>query len=248
MLILLNGVIVAVAGLFIAAIINYIADVLPIHRRLSVGSCSSCNTQVGIFRYVLLPKCSTCGTKFGIRHFITLLITMAGFVTIQINSTVSIWILILDLLAFSYFILIIVIDIEHHLILHWTSAFGAILMAIIGFIHHGFLPTIFGGFAGLFVMLVLFYLGIGFSKILAKRRGETVEEGLGFGDVLLAGICGLLLGWPGISVGLFTGVMLGGIYSLGILITSAIRKNYQPYRTIPYGPFLALSTMIFWFL
>ena len=49
-------------------------------------------------------------------------------------------------------------------------------------------------------------------KLLNKNNSKYSEEdvALGFGDVHLSGILGLLLGWPGITGGLFVAIILGG--------------------------------------
>jgi leader peptidase (prepilin peptidase)/N-methyltransferase len=150
------------------------------------------------------------------------------------------------LVVFSFFLLVIVIDIEHHLILHTVTLIGAILLGIIGVEKHGLLLTVIGGAAGFIFMYALFLIGVWFGKLLSKRRGTPVEEGLGFGDVTLGSVCGLLLGWPGVSIGLFGGILLGGLYSLVLIVISLIKRDYKPYKTIPYGPFLAIAVFTIW--
>ena len=53
-------------------------------------------------------------------------------------------------------------------------------------------------------MLALYYSGFVYLRISRKLRGKEPgeTEALGFGDVNLSGIIGLLLGWPGILLGL----------------------------------------------
>ncbi len=148
--------------------------------------------------------------------------------------------------VFLFFSLVIIIDIEHHLILHPISIIGAVCLGIIGYIRHGGIATLLGGITGFGLMYLLYLIGIWFGLFLSKRRGTPVEEGLGFGDVTLAGVCGLLLGWPGIIIGLFFGILLGGFYSLILIVFSLIRKKYKPYRTIPYGPFIAMAVFVLW--
>src|SRR5512144_1614065 len=94
-------------------------------------------------------------------------------------------------------------------------------------------------------MLALYYFGYLFAKGLGKLRGQEIdEEALGFGDVNLCGIIGLLLGWPGITAGLTFTILLGGAGSLIYLIYSLVTRRYHAFQAIPYGPFLALAAML----
>ena len=144
-----------------------------------------------------------------------------------------------------FFELVVVIDLEHRLILHPISLVGAGLGFVFGSINHGVLNTLIGGAAGFGTMLILYFLGSLFIKFLSKTRGEEIDEvALGFGDVNLAGVIGLLLGWPGVVGGLFLAIILGGIVSGIFLVIQFIRKRYKALQALPYGPFLVLSTII----
>jgi len=71
---------------------------------------------------------------------------------------------------------------------------------------------------------------------------------LGFGDVNLAGVIGLLLGWPGIVGGIFLAIMIGGIVSGIFLLIQLLQKKYMAYQALPYGPFLVLSTIALFYI
>lgn len=61
--------------------------------------------------------------------------------------------------------------------------------------------------------------------------------GMGFGDVKLAGVLGLYLGylgWSHVFAGTFAAFLLGGLWSLAILL--ARRGNLR--SSIPFGPFM----------
>jgi len=94
-------------------------------------------------------------------------------------------------------------------------------------------------------MLVFYLLGNLFIKFLSRRRGIEIDEvALGFGDVNLAGVIGLLLGWPGVVAGIFVAIILGGIVSGFFLIVQILRKKYQANQALPYGPFLVSSVIL----
>jgi len=67
--------------------------------------------------------------------------------------------------------------------------------------------------------------------------------GMGFGDVKVAGLCGLFLGWVGwgaLVVGWFAAFLLGGVFSIGLLVAGrAGRKS-----GIPFGPWILLGAAV----
>jgi leader peptidase (prepilin peptidase)/N-methyltransferase len=61
--------------------------------------------------------------------------------------------------------------------------------------------------------------------------------GMGFGDVKLAGVLGMYLGylgWPHVFAGTFAAFLLGGLWSIGLL---ASRRGTLK-SAIPFGPFM----------
>jgi leader peptidase (prepilin peptidase) / N-methyltransferase len=234
-----------VLGLFAGWLINYLADVLPLTRRLSQPVCKQCQTVYPPVDYLLLRPCRSCGQRRGWRSWLTQLLALAG--------TLYIWTIppktmgfAAGLLLLTYLGVILIIDLEHRLILHPTSLFGALLGLGIGTLAHGLEKTLIGGAFGFAVMLGLYYLGDLFRRSLSRRRGvEIEEEALGFGDVNLAGILGLLLGWPLIWVSLLFGILAGGVISLFIIVGMLISRRYQAFTAIPYAPFLILGAVFF---
>ncbi|MBC8497079.1 MAG: prepilin peptidase, partial [Chloroflexi bacterium] len=131
------------------------------------------------------------------------------------------------------------------LILHPVSWAGALLGLGVGIWMHGLAPTLIGGAAGFGLMLALHSFGNLFARGMARLRGEPIDEvALGFGDVNLSGVLGLLLGWPGIVGGLLLAILLGGVVSLFYLLIMLIRRRYQVFTAIPYGPFLVASAIL----
>jgi leader peptidase (prepilin peptidase)/N-methyltransferase len=120
---------------------------------------------------------------------------------------------------------------------------------IFGSLNHGLLDTVLGGGAGFVLMMIFYFLGELFVRVLSKSRGEEIEEiALGFGDVNLAGVIGLLLGWPGIIAGIILAILIGGVVSGGFLVLQVLRKKYQAYQALPYGPFLVVSAVVLFYI
>jgi leader peptidase (prepilin peptidase)/N-methyltransferase len=69
----------------------------------------------------------------------------------------------------------------------------------------------------------------------AALAASIAPAGLGFGDVKLLGLLGLLLGWAGWGVlltGVFLGLVVGALVSLMLLATR--RAGWR--TAIPFGP------------
>jgi leader peptidase (prepilin peptidase) / N-methyltransferase len=67
--------------------------------------------------------------------------------------------------------------------------------------------------------------------------------GMGFGDVKLAGVLGLYLGWLGwgpVIVGAFLGFLLGALTGLALLVTRRIGRKSR----IPFGPFMLAGALL----
>jgi leader peptidase (prepilin peptidase)/N-methyltransferase len=67
--------------------------------------------------------------------------------------------------------------------------------------------------------------------------------GMGFGDVKLAGLLGLYLGWLGWSpvlVGAFAGFLLGGV--VGALLLATRRADRK--TAIPFGPYMLAGALL----
>jgi leader peptidase (prepilin peptidase)/N-methyltransferase len=67
--------------------------------------------------------------------------------------------------------------------------------------------------------------------------------GMGFGDVKLAGVLGLYLGWLGweqLIVGAFAAFVLGGVFSIVLLVLRRVNRK----TGIPFGPWMVVGA---WF-
>ncbi|MCC7360837.1 MAG: prepilin peptidase [Anaerolineales bacterium] len=143
-------------------------------------------------------------------------------------------------------LLITVIDIEHRLILWgvvWPLALVAALTgaALPG---HGLTKTLLGGIAGYALTLGIFVLAELYARGLQWLRGQPLDEvAFGGGDVNLAGLIGLAVGWPGVLLSLTLAILLGGLYSLGFIVVQLLRRRYTPHSAVPYGPFLVLGAL-----
>jgi leader peptidase (prepilin peptidase)/N-methyltransferase len=238
-----------ICGWTIGVIINYLSDTLPVYRRLKFPGCKYCLNRISILDYYLGIKCHNCNKTRQARFWIINVLLCAVIIYESIVSNGKSGKLISESIIFSLLILITVIDIEHHLVLNLISLVGVIIFGIIGTYSHGWLGTLIGGLTGFGVMFVLFLFGKLYGRYISRKRGIEVEDGIGFGDVSLSTVCGLLLGWPGVIGGLFLSIILGGVWSLGMILAAMIRKRENPLlKYIAYAPFITIATGALWLM
>ena len=235
-------------GLLASLGINYLADILPL-RKISAPPCRYCGKPMPFINYITLSTCKSCHTPRGWREISTVLIGMCISALLWIFPPAKFGYL-LSLFLIAYLGLIIIIDIEHHLIMHIVTITGAFIGLGAGTMKHGLLSTVLGGVVGFVFMFIFYYFGILFAKWQAKKQGResTDEEALGFGDVTLSGVLGLLMGVSNVMFGIVSGIILAGVFSilfLAILFLSKRFKSGSMY--IPYGPFLILGSILYIF-
>jgi len=248
-----------VAGLFI----NYVSDVLPLTRRFSQPVCIQCGNHLAWTDYLTLRACRVCGKKRSLRTWLVQIFAVASFVYFWLVPSKALGIP-LGMIVLIYFGIIIVIDLEHRLILHPTSLVGAVLGLLVGTLIHsradgllvGIGKSLLGGLFGSGVMFLLYQFGTLVARLRARKmqaagQAEDEEEALGGGDVYLAGVLGLMLGWPFIWDALIIGVLLGGAVSFLFLLALVVRRRYTVdalMTFIPYGPYFIISAFYKLFL
>jgi len=243
------------AGLLAGWLINYLADVLPNTRRFSQPICMHCNTTFSVKEYLSFSKCPSCEKHRSLRAWLvqSLGLTTSLLLWFQPHPKLGYW---LGLFLLVYFAIVFVIDLEHRLILHPVSIFGAVLGLGIGWLLHGLGSTLLGGLGGFGIMLIFYLFGMLFARVRTRKMraaGQEAddEEALGAGDVILAGVLGLILGWPLIWFGLLVGILLGGLITIPMLVIMVIVRRYKQDAWmvfIPYGPFFLISATLIVYL
>jgi len=133
----------------------------------------------------------------------------------------------LPVVGVSLFLLLIaLVDLKHRLILNGMvlPAAGLVLLARIAGSGNTLVPALLGAVVGAMPFLL---------TALVKPNG------MGGGDVKLAGLIGLALGFPGVLWAVTLGIFTGGVVSL-LLLSSPEWKGSDH---LPYGPFLCLGAI-----
>lgn len=110
--------------------------------------------------------------------------------------------------------------------------------ALLGNIENFHFALFLSGIIGLLIVSgVLLWVAIFFELL-------TGNEGLGFGDIKLAGMLGAFLGWEGGLRSLFYGAWVAILLEMGRLL---FVQRISPQRRIPFAPYMALGTAIYLF-
>jgi leader peptidase (prepilin peptidase)/N-methyltransferase len=252
--------IAAIAGLFglaIGSFLNVVIYRVPIGKSV-VSPASACpNCGSGIHAYdnvpllswlILRGKCRSCSEPISPRYPLVELGTGLFFFVVSLplaaqlagaQPTIEAIASGLALVAFLYLAAVSIalsfIDVEHHrlpnAIVLPSYAVGAILLATSS--------ILIGDYGALIRAAIgLSAMAIGYFALSLLWRG-----GMGLGDVKLAGVLGLYLGyagWGALAVGSLSAFFLGGVFGIVlILLHKTTRKS-----GIPFGPWMLLGAWV----
>lgn len=261
-LVLLLGGLGAVVGSFLNVVVYRVPQKISIVSPPS--ACPSCGARIApwqnvpIFSWLFLRgKCASCNGRISVRYPLVELGSALFFAAVcwwwasagagawvaagssPSNGVAGIVASIVLLSAFLYLAAITValtlIDLEHHLlpnsIVLPSYLVGGVLLAASGILSGNY-PALLGAAIGGASMFV-FYFVLAFIS----------PRGMGMGDVKLAGVLGLYLGyvgWGALLVGSFGAFVLGGIFSIALLLLrKAGRKS-----GIPFGPWMLIAAWL----
>ena len=247
-------VVAGIGGLIFGSFLNVVVYRVP--RKESIvrpaSRCTNCGHELSaldnipVVSWVMLRgRCRYCGTSISIRYPAAELLTaVVWIVAVARREQLAppgtpadgiTW----QLLAFLPFLWVLValslIDLEHKILpnrIVYPSVLVAVpLLAVAAALGPGLDPwlrALLGSLAGAGGFLVVALIS---------------PAGMGMGDVKLAGLIGLFLGylgWGRLAVGFFASFALGAVS--GIVLMLAGRAGRK--TAIPFGPFMALGALI----
>ena len=152
-------------------------------------------------------------------------VNLFSFVSLEILFWCAIW---------SFFIIMFVFDWKHYIIPD-EVVYPAIALSVT-WVVYSFLAGMATGTQIFEAVLSAFGASLFFFLMWFFSKGRA----MGFGDVKLAFLMGLLLGWGRIILGLFLGFLFGAI--IGLILIMLKKKGMK--SEIPFGPFLILGTFL----
>lgn len=228
-------------GLAVGSFLNVLADRLPRGESPLWGRsyCDHCRRTLRWFELIpvvsfLLQqgKCQRCQQRLSRQYPCVELGTGLGFILLYRWGNPNGWQAIALILLFSSFVVITVSDLKYRIIP--DSMLVVLVMAAI-------LRATFSPSDVSFVNRILAAAGAGGFFLLLWRI--TRGRGLGFGDVKLAGVLGLLLGFPQMVIAFYAAFLTGAIVGVILILTKRAKLKSR----IAFGPFLIFGAAIAYF-
>ena len=201
--------------------------------------CEFCNhvlsyiELIPIFSYIYQKgKCRNCGKKLSLSYLATELASGILFVLSYLKFGFSLSFFLCIILS-SLVIIIFVSDMKYMIILDSPLIISAILIIFFRFIFQGFTTTLSFLIDGTLTLLCIFYIGK-LGNLFFKR------ESLGGGDIKLAFIMGLALGFPMAMISFVLSTFLALPYAITCMFLNLGHE-------VPFGPFLGSSLWIVFF-
>jgi leader peptidase (prepilin peptidase)/N-methyltransferase len=241
-------IIAFIFGSVVGSFLNVCIFRMP--RRLSIilpsSRCPSCNTpikpwdNIPIVSYIFLGgKCRFCKAKISFRYPLVEMLNAVLYVLILWRFDFG-WHTLVYFIFSSSLIIITFIDLDFQIIPDRITLSGI----PIGFLAGSFLlpdPFARSSLLGIKGSLIGMIAGFGVFYLVALIGSAIFKkEALGGGDVKMMAMVGALMGWKTVILTTFLGSLTGSI--LGILLI--VSKGKDRMTKLPFGPFLALGTVI----
>ena len=230
-------------GLAVGSFLNVVIHRVP--ERQSVvrprSRCPRCNASlrsrdnVPVVSWLLLGgRCRNCRGAISPRYPLVELATAALFVAaaVRLGADPA---LPAFLVVFAALLAISAVDLERFIvpnrILYPALFLAAPLLVLAAALDGDWSSLVTAALGGLLAWVLLFAIHMASPK------------GMGFGDVRLAGLVGMLLGWLSIGhvlLGLFLGFLTAAVVGVG-LVAVGLRTRKD---NVPFGPFLALGAVL----
>ena len=236
-------IIIFVIGAVIGSFLNVCIYRVP--RKLSIISpasrCPSCNmpikpyNNIPFLSYILLGgKCRVCKAGISFRYPLVELLNAALFVFVVWRFGFA-WHTVIYGILCSALVVITFIDLDFQIIPDAITLPGILIGIVAGsllmpdpFIRYsllGFKASVIGLLTG----------GGLFYAIAILSRG-----GMGGGDIKMMAMVGALMGWKSVLLTIFLGSLTGAVFGIFLMISQGKGRKTK----IPFGPFLALGTVI----
>ena len=229
-------------GLAVGSFLNVVIYRVP--RKESIvrprSHCPACGVQLAdrdnvpvVSWLVLRGRCRSCHARISVRYPIVELATAGLFIAAAVRFGAS-WVVPGYCLFFASLLAISVIDLDHYIVpnrIVYPTLFATVplMLGAAGLSHQwtAFGHAALGGLAG--------FLGFFVIHLISPR-------GMGFGDVRLAGVIGVYLGWLGyghLAVGLFLAFLSASVVGIGLMITRVRGRR----DAVPFAPFMAVGAI-----
>lgn len=229
-------------GLLVGSFLNVVIHRVPLGASVVSprSACPGCGTglaardNIPVLSWLLLRgRCRTCGMSIHIRYPLVELGTGLLFLALALrigpHAPLAAFLLWAAALVAVSAIDLDIRKIPRRIIFIAAGGCGALLVAAaaVGGDWFSLREAAIGGIVGFGVLAAVWFIA---------------PRGMGYGDVRLSGLNGILLGWlslPHVALGLFLGFLLGAVLGLALIVTGLRSRK----DAVPFGPFLALGAL-----
>ena len=231
----------ALLGLMVGSFLNVVIHRVPAGESVVAprSRCPQCGTELAnrdnipVFSWLVLRgKCRTCGTPISKRYPLVEALTavLFGAMAAKIGFEPE---LPAYLVLTAFLVALSAIDLDTFLLpkkLVWPAFFAGVVLlgaaAAFDGDERSAVEAVVGSAIAFGLLFVIHFIS---------------PKGMGFGDVRLAAVLGLYLGYlelPMVGVGLFLGFLVASVIGVGLMVA---KKKGRKDR-VPFGPFLAIGT------
>jgi leader peptidase (prepilin peptidase)/N-methyltransferase len=246
LLIVLSAVVGLLAGAVLTSIVERVPAKLAVLR--PAPRCPGCAAPLGLSETIpvvswlaLRGRCRHCARRIGPVYPVVEALTAALFVGVTLRFGVQPIVLAYWLLA-GTLVAVSAIDIEHHIVPNRIlyPVLGVSIPLLVGIsLGEGTPRALVGAAVGGVVAFAIFFV-----------IHLIQPQGMGFGDVRLAGVIGVYLGWLGVgdvargldfvALGLVLGFVLAAVGGLGLMALGRAGRKSR----VAFAPFLAVGAMV----
>ena len=233
----------AVLGLVVGSFLNVVIYRVP--AGLSVvapgSACPQCSTPIAPYDnipvlswLILRGRCRTCRTHISARYPLIETLTGVVFLLVAFRFGAS-WSLPAELAFSAGLLALAAVDLEKYL-LPRAILYPTLLLVAVGLL---VAAGVQGQWRRLGTAVICGLVAFGFFFAINWVRPAW----MGFGDVRLAGLIGLALGWLGawtVVVGFMAANLLGALLGIGLMVAGRASRRTQ----LPYGVFLAAGSLL----
>lgn len=240
---------VFIFGTIIGSFLNVCIFRIPLEQSIAFppSHCMNCGKRLKwydmfpiISWLILRGKCRFCGSKISYRYPLVEFATGIIFLAIYLKYGLAFQTIKFCVFA-SLIIVIGLIDMDTTDVYTSTIIFGIISAAFLIIIGYVLFKINLSVRISVFNYILGGAIGAGFILFIMLLACIVFKtQGMGSGDIEICLVCGLFLGTKNVIFMLFLSVLIGGI--IGILLILLGKKKKTDY--IPFGPFIALSSII----
>jgi leader peptidase (prepilin peptidase) / N-methyltransferase len=233
----------AVGGLAVGSFLNVVIYRVPIGKSIATpaSACPSCGTPLAsrdnvpvLSWLVLRGRCRRCQVPISVRYPVVETLCAAVFALTAVRLGAS-WSLPAELFFVAGLIALAAVDLERYLLPR------AILYPTLALVGAGLLVA--AGATGQWTRLGIAAASGAGAFLIFFLIHFTRPAWLGFGDVRLAALLGLALGWMGpwyVVLGFMAANLVGAVLGISLMVMGKATRS----TALPYGVFLGVGCVL----